>query len=239
MKYLDLTFTDPARNLACDEALLDFCEASDTGEVLRVWEPANYFIVVGYSNKVSLEVNAAACEGKGIPILRRFSGGGAVLQGPGCLNYALVMKNERAGALGDVGESYKRVLSRHQVLFESLLKVSVQIEGTSDLAIGGEKFSGNAQHRKHFYSVFHGTFLLGFDRSLIEVCLRMPSKQPAYRGGRSHQTFLRNLLVDSTLVRQSLREEWQASDEFCAIPYSRIDELVEKCYARDDWNLKF
>ena len=26
MKYLDLTLSTPAENLACDEALLDFCE---------------------------------------------------------------------------------------------------------------------------------------------------------------------------------------------------------------------
>ena len=48
MKYLDLTFADPAHNLACDEALIDFCEANPGGEeVLRVWEPTNYFVVLG------------------------------------------------------------------------------------------------------------------------------------------------------------------------------------------------
>jgi lipoate-protein ligase A len=239
MKYLDSTFTDPARNLACDEALLDFCEANDAGEVLRVWEPANYFIVVGYSNKVSSEANVGACAARGIPILRRFSGGGAVLQGPGCLNYALVIKNERAGSVGDISESYKRVLTRHQVLFERILKESARIEGTSDLAISGQKFSGNAQHRKRSYAVFHGTFLLNFDLTLIEVCLSMPSKQPDYRGRRSHQAFLRNLLIDCDLVRQSLREEWQASDEFRATPYQKVEELVETRYGRNDWNFKF
>ena len=98
MKYLDLTFADPKHNLACDEALGDNFEAADGGEVLRLWEPADHFVVLGYSNRIAVEVNVGACEVRGIPILRRFSGGGAVVQGPGCLNYTLVLGNERPGS---------------------------------------------------------------------------------------------------------------------------------------------
>jgi lipoate---protein ligase len=47
---------------------------------------------VGYANKVAVEVNAAACAAGGVPIYRRCSGGGTVLQGPGCLNYSLVLR---------------------------------------------------------------------------------------------------------------------------------------------------
>src|SRR5688572_29608059 len=91
MKYLDLTLPTPAENLACDEALLDFCEQTGGSEILRVWQPADYFVVVGYANKVELEVNSEYCRAKQIPILRRCSGGGAVVQGPGCLNYSLIL----------------------------------------------------------------------------------------------------------------------------------------------------
>ena len=42
MKYLELTFPDAAQNLACDEALLEFFEQSDSGEeLLRLWHPDN------------------------------------------------------------------------------------------------------------------------------------------------------------------------------------------------------
>ena len=58
MKYLDLTFADPASNLACDEALLELFESTPCdGALLRLWEPQNYFIVLGHSNRVSDEVN--------------------------------------------------------------------------------------------------------------------------------------------------------------------------------------
>ena len=67
MKFLDLTLTSPAENLACDEALLDCCEDRAEEEVLRFWEPREYFVVVGYANKVASEVNLAACRGLAQP----------------------------------------------------------------------------------------------------------------------------------------------------------------------------
>ncbi len=239
MKYLDLTFADPRRDLACDEALGDNFEAADGGEVLRLWEPAGYFVVVGYSNRVTAEVNVAACEERGIPILRRFSGGGAVLQGPGCLNYTLVLRNERAGSFGDIGQSYHRVLDRHRQVCARLTSEQVGIRGTSDLAIAGWKFSGNSQHRKQRYTVFHGTFLLNFDLSLIEACLPLPSRQPAYRQDRSHESFLRNLRIDPAQVRRALKEAWQSYDPYDHVPNERIETLMETRYGRAEWHNKF
>jgi lipoate-protein ligase A len=239
MKYLGLSFADPRRNLACDETLGDDFEAADGGEVLRLWEPAGYFVVVGYSNRVTAEVNVAACKEKGIPILRRFSGGGAVLQGPGCLNYTLVLRNERAGSLSDIGQSYHRVLDRHRELIARLTSEPVEFQGTSDLAIAGWKFSGNSQHRKQRYTVFHGTFLLNFDLSLIEVCLPLPSHQPAYRQGRAHESFLRNIRVEPARVKQALKEAWQADDPYDRVPDARIEALMEARYGCGEWHNKF
>lgn len=240
MKYLDLTLPDPASNLACDEALLQLCESMEQDSVLRIWEPRTHFAVVGYSNKVASEVDLAACKAMGIPVLRRCTGGGTVLQGPGCLNFALVC-SERDGAdgWGDVAASYRFVLARHRRLFETLLARTVEIQGISDLAIDGWKFSGNAQHRRRRAVLFHGSFLLDLNTSIVEQCLRMPSKRPAYRGNRRHGDFIKNLLLDSNAVRRALQEEWQADKLLSDVPRQTIDSLVRDRYARDEWNFKF
>jgi lipoate---protein ligase len=239
MKYLDLTFTDPAANLACDEALLDYCEASNAGEVLRLWEPTKYFVVVGYSNKVSTEVNVPGCQAKKIPIYRRFSGGGAVLQGPGCLNYSLVLGNEHLKSFHSIAESFKAVLEHHQRCFAELVGEPVQIQGTSDLAIGGRKFSGNSQHRKLRYTLFHGTFLLNLDVSLVEATLPMPSKEPLYRTRRSHSDFLKTLLIDGEPVRVRLKKEWDAMEELSFLPGDGVQRVLLDRYSQESWNFKF
>src|SRR5437899_6115465 len=148
VNYLDLTFPTPAENLACDEALLDWCDEDDGLEVLRFWEPQQHFVVVGYSNRVEREVNVKACSELGIPILRRCSGGGTVLQGPGCLNYSLVLRIEGASALQGITETNCFIMKRNAGVVASLLCRPVAVEGFTDLAMNNLKFSGNAQRRK-------------------------------------------------------------------------------------------
>ena len=93
MKIVERTFTEPALNLACDEALLERVEADgDAWECLRIWEAETHFVVLGHSNRIRTHTNVKACKKEQIPILRRVSGGGTVVQGPGCLNYALTLK---------------------------------------------------------------------------------------------------------------------------------------------------
>ena len=92
MQYLDLTLPTPAENVALDEALLEEAEASASPvETLRLWEPRQPLVVVGRSSRADGEVRIEVCRELGIPVLRRISGGAAVVSGPGCLMYALVL----------------------------------------------------------------------------------------------------------------------------------------------------
>src|SRR5262245_37948378 len=102
VRLLDCTLPSPAENLACDEALLDAAEAGDGPPVLRFWEATQPFVVLGFANKLEQEVDQAACRERQVPILRRCSGGGTVVQGPGCLNYTLILKADETGPLHSV-----------------------------------------------------------------------------------------------------------------------------------------
>jgi lipoate---protein ligase len=114
VKYLDLTLPTPQENLACDEALLDFCEEGYDHEILRFWEHCDPFVVLGYSNKTRTEVNLDAARRANVPMLRRCSGGGAVVQGPGCLNFSLILKIPEHGPLAGITETNIHILNRHK-----------------------------------------------------------------------------------------------------------------------------
>lgn len=239
MKYIDLTLPTPAENLACDEALLDWCEEEDGPDLLRFWEPAGPFVVVGYANQAAVEVNLAACRNLGIPVFRRTSGGGTVLQGRGCLNYALVLRFEDTGPLHGIATTNHFILERHGGALAAMLGAKVERQGATDLATGGLKFSGNAQRRKRRHLLFHGTFLLRLDISLVAKVLPMPSKQPAYRRDREHGQFLTNLDLPVARVKEALRRTWKATAPLERAPEERIRRLVEERYGREEWNLKF
>ena len=238
MKYLDLSFADPAANLACDEALLELVEAEKGDGILRLWEPSSYFIVLGHSNRLNSEVHDAAVAEEKIPILRRTSGGGAVMQGPGCLNYALVLDAFSRG-LTNVRETFRCVLKRHAAVIESLAGTKTRIEGISDLALDGRKFSGNAQYRKSRFVLVHGTFLLRFDLPLIERFLKVPARQPDYRANRPHIEFLTNLNLESARLADALSRAWDAQEESIRVPMERIQTLIDERYGQASWTKKF
>jgi lipoate---protein ligase len=133
MKWLDAAYPSPAENLAGDEALLDLCE-EEGEEILRFWESRQHFVVLGYANKIESEVNVEECRRRGVPILRRCTGGGTVVQGPGCLNYNLTLRIPGSGPLLTVTGTNDYVMQRHSAAMEELLGMPVAVKGHTDLA---------------------------------------------------------------------------------------------------------
>ena len=82
---MDYSFDDGARNLALDEVLLR--EADELGEILRFWESPEPFVVLGLTQKIRDEVELERCAELNVPVMRRCSAGGCVVQGPGCINF--------------------------------------------------------------------------------------------------------------------------------------------------------
>jgi lipoate---protein ligase len=214
MQLLDHSFLSPEENLVYDEVLLDHCEAGFDQDILRFWESPTHFVVVGYSNRKMSDVNETACQKSGIPILRRCSGGGTVLQGPGCLNYSLVLHLKGGFPIQNISETTHFILNRHRRVVQNFLSFPVKIEGISDLAVNEYKFSGNAQRRKRLSILFHGTFLYDFEIYLLDRFLMIPSQQPSYRKNRSHSDFVRNVPISSKSLKRALQYIWQTNEIF-------------------------
>ncbi len=238
MDYLDLSLPTPAENLAADEALWEAAEAGGP-EVLRFWESPVPFVVLGYANRAAREADLEACRARGVPVLRRVTGGGTVLQGPGCLNYTLVLRLDDRPETASIPLTNRWILERHAAWFSQLLGRPVQRQGDTDLAVDGRKFSGNAQRRGRRALLFHGSVLLGLDLALVAAVLPSPSREPAYRGGRSHGEFLENLSAAPGLVKAGLRAVWEAHSPAATWPAARTAELADARYRRPEWNFRY
>jgi lipoate-protein ligase A len=190
-------------NLALDGEWFRDLEAGADAEALHLWESRDPVVVVGRPGAPSKEVELAACAADGVVILRRESGGGAVVLGPGCLNYSLLLSLERHPALRDVRLSYRRILGG---IIDALGAPGLEIRGVSDLAIDGRKVSGNAQRRGARALLHHGTLLYAFDARIVERYLKEPHRQPDYRAGRLHAEFLGNLPLSAGEIGARLNE---------------------------------
>jgi lipoate-protein ligase A len=207
MKLLDLTLESAALNLALDEALLttaDQCELrhADT-ETLRIWEPVSPMLVLGRSSKYLLEAKPVLCKQRGVEIVRRGSGGAAVVSGPGCLMFSLVLSLEKRPQLRDVEAAHQFVLNPLAESLSTALSTAlgeatvVTRQGTSDLVAAERKFSGNSLRLARRHLLYHGTLLYNMDLSLLS-CLGTPPRQPVYRQGRDHAAFVANITLSKS-----------------------------------------
>lgn len=236
MWLLDLTLDSPAENLALDEALLDEAEAAtEPMETLRLWEPHSPMVVVGRSSRILQEVRWEVCTGRGIPVLRRASGGAAVLLGPGCLVYSLVLSLQRRPALRIVEQAHRAVLERLANALRQWVP-GIRRQGISDLALGEAKFSGNSLRLKRRCLLYHGTLLYNFPLELVETCLAMPPRQPAYRQGRPHRTFLTNLPLCGEAIRRAVAVAWSAKERRTDWPQALTTRLAmsKPCTTAED-----
>jgi lipoate-protein ligase A len=210
---------------------------------VRFWESPSYFVVLGFSKVLAREVYEEECAALKLPIFRRVSGGGTVLQGPGCLNYTLVLPVSFAPQLETITGANRLIMERNRSAVAALAQKPVTLQGHTDLTLDGRKFSGNAQRRKKSSVLFHGSFLLSFDLGLISRALRIPADQPEYRKERPHSDFLLNLNVPPEALKQALAALWRAQESPAA---SLLDEalaqtrlLAQSKYADPGWNRRF
>jgi lipoate-protein ligase A len=241
MLSLDLTLGDVAEDLALDEALLIEAEAGRGPAAVRCWEAGGFAVVLGASSRLREDVHVDACRIDGVPILRRSSGGGSVVVGPGALNVTLVLPQSAAPGLSTVDGARQYVL---EWMVRSIRRAGrdLAISGQGDLTVGERKCAGSAQRRlKHWFMV-HCSILYQFPIERIVRYLEVPRKQPSYRQGRTHQDFLSNL----ELSRQALVEAICPSGQPChnvfdalSGPMALLPSLLAEKYANRAWIERF
>lgn len=196
---------DPEERLTREWALFQAVEAGAAGNLWQCWQATRPVVVVGRSGAIPADVILDTCREDRVRVLRRFSGGGAVVLGPGCLNYAVVLSLVSRPELTGVSASFHFILGR---IVAALGVPGLTLAGDTDLVLKGRKVSGNAQRRGRRALLHHGTLLFGFDPRLATRYLTEPVRQPAYRAARCHAEFIGNLPLSGETVRARLETAW-------------------------------
>lgn len=237
MRLIDFSFQRPADNLALEEVLLDEVEQGHEPDTLRLWESPTPFVVLGTGQRLAQEVYEAHCVADGVPILRRCTAGGCVLQGPGSLNYALFLSYERHPEVASLHGSYRHLIGG---VCQALATLGIQAshEGISDIALEGRKVSGNAQRRRRRALLHHGTLLYHADIRTMARYLQEPEDRPDYRATRNHADFLTVLDTSATALRNAICAQFApgvAPTALTSATRQAATELAARKYDSHEW----
>ncbi|MFQ5833058.1 MAG: biotin/lipoate A/B protein ligase family protein [Candidatus Thorarchaeota archaeon] len=171
---------DIYHSLAVEETLVRVCsQSTDKTSTLRLWK-SDSAVVIGRFQCVHKEADVLRCERKGIPIARRFTGGGTVYQDTGNLNFTICADRSEPYVPRKLPDLYKTFVG--EIAYE-LQQIGIPArfdKQRSCLRIKGRKISGTAGWIKRGVSFIHGTLLINADLLALKKCLEVPSSQPRY-----------------------------------------------------------
>lgn len=239
-----------AVNMAIDEAILEHHSKGLVPPTLRfyTWNPAA--LSMGYFQKANEEVNVEACRQQGIDVVRRVTGGRAVLHDKE-LTYSVVVREDIPALPPTLLGSY-RVLS--QGLIAGLRKFGIAAEmampgaafGQSvklpkngacfdapsfyEISVGRKKLMGSAQVRKKGTLLQHGSLLLEFSPAQLVSLLRFSKPEEAERCQRVLEAKATSLLQvlgympDPSHLSQTIAAEFSRTLEIDLMPTTLTEQ---------------
>lgn len=146
---------DPFYNQAFEEYIYQTFLDDD---IFLLWQNSPSVIVGCYQN-ICREVHVESLWRRGIPVVRRMTGGGTVYHDLGNVNYTYIIRTN--GAL-----NYDDVLTP-VISALNTLGIPARKNRTCDIAVGDLKISGSAQRLVKGRLLHHGTLLFSSDLSVL------------------------------------------------------------------------
>ncbi len=143
------TRTAVEKELAADRELLERTATSGC-PASRLWQLDSYAVVAGRGSRVEADIDLEFCGRHGIPVIRRFSGGGSVMVGPGTLQWAVALPEHLLSGAHPVSAARELVTSMLSTLLD------LERDPSGDLMRGDRKVGGLAIRKIRGAVLVHG-----------------------------------------------------------------------------------
>jgi lipoate-protein ligase A len=141
--------------------------------VLTLATPAAPYISVGVHQDIAAEIDEQACRTRGIPVLRRDVGGGAVLLDRDQLYFHFVFPRRLAPSRPE--RLFSRFLEPVRRSYRDL-GIATRFRPPADVVAGDRKLGASAAGEIGEAIVIAGNFLFDFDAATMAACLKVPEE---------------------------------------------------------------
>ncbi|MGG3943176.1 lipoate--protein ligase [Peribacillus psychrosaccharolyticus] len=230
---------DPMMNLAIEEYVLRNLDINESYLLFYINEPS---IIIGKNQNTAEEINTEYVEEKGIKVVRRLSGGGAVYHDLGNLNFSFITKDD--------GESFHNFQKFTEPVVKALKKLGINAElsGRNDILAEGKKISGNAMFSTRGRMFSHGTLMFDVNVDDVVASLKVKKDKIESKGIKSVRSrvtniadFLENPITIEefkSLILKYIFEDSEEVPEYVLTEedWNKIHEISKERYQSWDWN---
>ena len=171
LRVLDFGAVSPLRSQAIYHGLAHALTANDSA-ILALCTPSAPYLCVGAHQDIGAELDIDYCAQRGLPILRRDVGGGAVYLDARQLFYQFVFPRARAPqSPQDIFPFFIAPI----VQCCRALGIDAAFNPPNDISVGERRLGGTGAGTIGGATVFVGSFLFNFDRESMANALRVPS----------------------------------------------------------------
>jgi len=144
-------------------------------EGLILIEPAQSFVSLGFFDDTETTLDLDYCAKQNIPVMRRETGGGMVLLGPGQVFYMLVVKRPHHPIPSRVNDAYT-YLSQAPIAAYRELGIDTKLRPINDIVTqAGRKIAGQGACDINGHFCFVGSILIDFDTELMHRVVKLPN----------------------------------------------------------------
>ncbi|MGJ0389508.1 lipoate--protein ligase family protein [Microbacterium sp. CGR1] len=234
----------PRMNLALDEVLTSRVGEGRRRPTLRIWEWDQSAVVIGSFQSYRNEVDPAGAARHGFDVVRRISGGGAMLMAAGqIITYSLYVPASLVQGM-TFADSYA-FLDDWVLQALRSLGIDAIYQPLNDIASSSGKIGGAAQKRLANGGVLHhATLSYDIDGQMMTEVLRIGREKLSDKGTTSAAKRVDPLRSQTGLARAEIIERFKdtfrslTSAEDGAITadeYADAEALVESKFATDAW----
>ncbi len=195
---------DPAMQMALDEVLTRRVGAGERPPTLRFWEWTAPAVVIGRFQSLRNEVDFEEAERYGITVVRRMTGGGAMLTEPGrVITYSIYAPPELVAGMS-FQESYA-FLDAWVVDALRALGIEAWYQPINDITSTRGKIGGAAQARRFGAVLHHTTMAYDIDPAKVPRVIRIGREKLSDKGVRSAERRVAPLRQQTDLPRETIQ----------------------------------